>query len=82
MIQFDQKARRSDFSLDVYQLTETGIVDVVKWNSTASEISEIDYGSLTNRTFIVMICIVSSSYEGVFLCYVPSHGKSDDVTNY
>lgn len=66
MIQFDEKARRSDFSLDVYKLTENGIVDVVKYNRSATDIPEIDAGSLINRTFIVMICIVSFAHGSLW----------------
>lgn len=67
-IQFDQQARRSDFALDIYELTENGIVDVAKWNGshglfinrTSQELLESEDVGLANKTFIVMICIVSS----------------------
>lgn len=67
LIQFDPMARRSDFTLDIYELTENGVVDVAKWNTshglyinrTIPEIVESEDNSLANKTFIVMICKVS-----------------------
>lgn len=65
-IKFDNKGYRSNFAVDVIELTSSGISKVAIWNSTEvlnisrkyESTSVIDDGSLRNKTFIVITALV------------------------
>lgn len=67
LIRFDHEGFRTDFSLDIVELTEKGLQNKGTWNSTDGvklmiptehqNISELQ--DLRNMTFIVLIALVS-----------------------
>lgn len=67
-VQFDQEAKRSDFTLEIVELVETGIISVGKWNTshglfinrTSQALTAEDEGILKNQSFIVITCLVST----------------------
>lgn len=62
-IKFDHQGFRSDFKLDILELSEQGLVKIGVWNSTEGlnitrpVLPDADSGeeNLTNRTFVVLI---------------------------
>lgn len=66
-IKFDHQGYRSDFVLDVVELSINGLIKIGLWNSTEGlnitrpiiEDDLHDDGSLHNRTFTVLISLVS-----------------------
>lgn len=61
----DPKGVRSDFSLKMFELTEDGIVDTAYWNNSVEIKRDMGDNSLVNKTFVVMIALVSK----IFTCY-------------
>lgn len=69
-MQFDQETKRSDFTLEIVELVETGIISIGKWNTShglfinrTSQIQTVGgEGILKNQSFIVIVSLVS---EGI-----------------
>lgn len=68
-IEFDVKGKRTNFQLDIVELSGSGLNKVGTWNSTAGlsmarqtviPPNEIDTSSLKNTTFVVLTALVSS----------------------
>jgi glutamate receptor, ionotropic, invertebrate len=71
-IKFDEYGHRSDFLLDIIELTHEGIKKVGSWDrvehlkmNREPEISNsaVDDGTLRNKTFIVVTVIVSKKIK-------------------
>lgn len=68
-IKFDNQGYRTNFAVDVVELTSSGIAKVGTWNSSEGlkivrkheETIVIDDGSLKNKTFVVMTALVQLS---------------------
>lgn len=67
LIEFDNEGLRTNFNLDVMELSESGIAKIGTWNysqgisirrNTTEDIND-DPLSLRNKTFIVSVCLVS-----------------------
>lgn len=65
-IKFDNQGLRTNFALDIIELTSSGIAKVGQWNASEGlnitrnyeATSNIDDGSLKNKTFIVLTALV------------------------
>lgn len=68
-VKFDNQGYRTNFAVDVVELTSSGIAKIATWNSTdglnisrkfeAAGVIE-DGGTLRNKTFIVLTTLVST----------------------
>lgn len=63
-VKFDNRGYRTNFNIDVIELTSSGVVKVGTWdttrglNITRPPVVEDLSGSLKNKTFIVIITVV------------------------
>lgn len=71
-IKFDHQGHRTDFIADIIELGAAGIERVGSWNATEGlnisrrqdvKLSNIDDGSLKNRSFIVLHALVCISVQ-------------------
>lgn len=76
MIKFDTQGFRSDYLLEIIELTESGINKIGTWNSTEGlnvtrhpldyEIIQPIEGSLKDKSFKVLLALVSLQLDSLF----------------
>lgn len=83
-VKFDNRGYRTNFVVDVVELTPAGIAKIGTWNSTeglsitriVEATSAVDTGSLKNKTFIVLTALV-----GYFPIFIPFNVCLRDILN-
>lgn len=71
-VRFDNEGLRKQFTVDIVELTPSGLITVGQWNATdglhmsrpAEPPASEEEGSLRNKTFVVITALVGSTIHG------------------